>query len=282
MLNLIRYDQIDTLSISKEDRPAWEMVDPFGDGRETAYGYLDYLTWQSRRIYLEPPASDGDGLIRQMTIGPGLRLNSEIRDPMKHYRVDKKRGYLSLRFSESRALWRDSAALFRLRNEEAVSGKHRPPLVLDWIAELISEGILEESEKGHLLAMGLANDQAKSEFYRSDRISLHVDYLQNRQLVDDLEGVLQLAEDVAKQLWGAGRTLAKFIAVPEYDLQKGEDAKEPRREDLDQIMGPWGIERAYWARLEVPFRETLATLPQAREEAAWGWVEAGVGGDYYN
>lgn len=273
MLNMIYYRQDEPLPRDIKERPAWEMDDAFADGRESPYGYLDHLTWQCRRVYLEPPEIEGDGLVHEMTIGPGLRMSPGTLDPMKHYRIDAKRGHISLRFSESRALWRDSAALFRLRNEEEDTKKYRPPLILDWLAELVSEGSLEKTEVGHLLVMGLANDQAKSEFYRSERLSLHPDYLQEKQLVDDLESILQLAEGVAKQLWGAARTLAKFIASPEHDSQTSENAREPRREDLDQIMGPWGIERAYWSRLEVPFRQTLDVLPQDRVQAAKAWKQ---------
>ena len=38
-------------------------------------------------------------------------------------------------------------------------------------------------------------------------------------------------------------------------------------------MAPWGVERRYWSRLEVPFRLALEGLPQDREETLTAWQQ---------
>ena len=126
-LNLLRYPDEGVMPSNQDDRPAWEMDDPFTPDRSVPLGYLDYLTWQGRRILLLPEDTRDGVAVRQMTLAPALRLSSEVQDPMKHYRKDEKRGFLVLRFSEHRALWRDSAALYRLNATDA-----RPPRPFHW------------------------------------------------------------------------------------------------------------------------------------------------------
>lgn len=264
-LNLLRYPDDQVMPHSREDCPAWEQDDPFVPDRSVPRGYLDYLTWQGRRILLLPEEQNGRVVVRHMTVAPALRLDSAILDPMKHYRRDEKRGLLVLRFSEERALWRDSAALFRLGDPA-----YRPPLVFDWLAGLADEGHLAGWHMRRTLALGMANDQAKVEFCRSERMPLPLDYLKDKALVDLLSTAVQRAEDVGRQLWGATRNLAAFVLCPEADAQ---GARQPAPEDLDALMGQWGVERRYWSRLEVPFRATMESLPTGTEETLAVWSD---------
>lgn len=264
-LNLLRYDGENPLPRWPDDRPAWEMEDPYQDNRATPRGYLDYLTWQNRRILLLPEESEEGVVIREMTMAPGLRLAEGIPDPMKPYRRDEKRGLLPLRFNEDRALWRDSATLFQLDTATAYA-----PRVFAWLAELIDEGYLPRGTR-RTLALGMANDQAKVEFYRTEHLPLPLAYLSNQQLVNVLrDDVLGLAENVARQLWGAARTMATYVLAPQAD---SESAHQPEREDLDRVMAPWGVERRYWGRLDTPFRFALEELPEKSEQTLSAWQQ---------
>jgi hypothetical protein len=204
-------------------------------------------------------------VIRQMTMAPGLRLAEGIPDPMKPYRRDEKRGLLPLRFSEDRALWRDSATLLQLDTAQAYA-----PRAFAWLAELVSDGYLPAGTR-RTLALGMANDQAKVEFYRVEHLPLPLAYLRNQQLVNVLrDDVLGLAESVARQLWGSARTMATYVLAPDAD---NEAAHQPMRDDLDRVMAPWGVERRYWGRLEAPFRLALEDLPGNREETLTTWQQ---------
>jgi CRISPR system Cascade subunit CasA len=262
-LNLVRYPDDGFFVRRSGDRPAWEMDDPYTPERSVPLGYLDYLTWQNRRILLLPEAHSGGIRVRQMTVAPGLRLDGTVLDTMKHYRQDERRGPLPRRFNEDRALWRDSAALFKLH-----SGGWRPPVTFDWLAELVHMGVLSKTLTERTLALGMANNQAKVEFYRSERLPLPLAYLQDRSFVESLDTALGMAEDVGRRLWGAGRRLATYLLSPVADAP---DARQPKREDLDQVMGPWGIERIYWSRLEVEFRTTIERIPRDTEGALDAW-----------
>ena len=263
LLNLIRYKGDSPIPRLGEDRPAWEMDDPFLHDRIYPLGYLDYLTWQNRKIKLIAEA-DGDGTsVRQMTMSPALRLASDLRDPMKPYRRDEKRGLLPIRFNEDRALWRDSATLFQLDTPGSYA-----PMAFNWLAQLVDEGYLDNGTR-RTVALGMANDQAKVEFYRTEQLSLPLAYLNDQQLVNTLrDDVLGTAENASRQLWGAARTMATFVLVPQAD---DEQAHLPAPDDLSRVVAPWGIERRYWSSLEVPFRYTLETLPADRETALTNW-----------
>jgi CRISPR system Cascade subunit CasA len=263
LLNLLRYDDERLLPRRAQDRPAWEMDDPFKPDRQIPLGYLDYLTWQNRCVLYLPKETPDGPLVREMTLGPGLRLDAGVEDPMKHYRRDKDRGLLPLRFNEDRALWRDNAALFSLSRPE-----YRPPLVFNWLAGLVEKEILKKEQTRRMLALGMANDQAKVEFFRAERWPLPLAYLQDEPLVESLRTALEMAEAVSNQLWGAARTLAALFVCPEADQ---EGAHQPAREDLDKVMGQWDVKRRYWAQLEPPFRLMLETLPADRDTALAEW-----------
>ena len=262
-LNLLPYPNDATMTHHDDDRPAWEMDDPFTPDRSHPRGYLDYLTWQNRRVLFLPEATSDGPVVRRMTMAPALRLDYSVLNPMTHYRRDERRGLLPLAFTEGRALWRDSAALFRLHGEG-----YRPPLAFGWLAELVDEGTLGRSQTRRYLALGMSKKQAKVNFYRSERLPLPLDYLKERELVEALEQALQMAEGTARQLWGATRTLATFALSPEADAKSG---RQPVRGDLDQLTQQWAVERRYWSRLELPFRETMEALLRARDEALETW-----------
>jgi len=267
LLNLLRYPTEDDVLVHRAgDQPVWEMDDPFTPARTRPLGYLDYLTWQNRRILLFPEQT-ADGLrVREMTMGPGLRLDDDILDPMKHYREGGRSGWLVQRFWEERALWRDSAALFKLHDEN-----YHPPQTFRWLSELVEEDFIDKAQTRRYMALGMANNRAKVDFYRAEKMPLPLDYLTDEVLVGRLEEALSLAEDVRGQLWGAARTLARFVLAPEAD--QGEEGHEPNRDDMDALMTRWAVERDYWVRLELPFRQLLETLPQDVDAAMTAWRE---------
>jgi CRISPR system Cascade subunit CasA len=266
MLNMLRYPtEEDIMPHHPEDRSVWEMDDPFAPGRSLPLGYLDYLTWQNRRILLIPRQGPTGIVVREMTMAPGLRLDSAVlsRDPMKHYRVDKKRGLLVQRFREDRALWRDSAALFSMKSDD-----YRPPRTFQWLAELVEVGCLDVAQTRGYMALGMANNQARVDFYRSEHLPLPLRYLKDDGLVGRLQDALKMAEDTRNQLWGAARKLATFLLNPQADAEGG---RNPAPDDLDRLTDQWAIERDYWSRLEIPFRRLLEALPDDVEGTLTRW-----------
>jgi CRISPR system Cascade subunit CasA len=267
LLNMIQYPGDEPLRSPGDDLPAWEMDDPFTPEREMPLGYLDYLTWQNRRIWLQPEWTDGGLRVREMTMAPGLRVDAGVLDPMKHYRKDVKKGFLVRRFYESRALWRDSVALLALPSSE----EDHAPLTIRWLRELVhDEQLLDARRLYRYLALGMANDQARVFFYRSERMPFPLAYLDEPQLVSHLRDATGAAEQARKQLWGATRTLARLVLSPQAGSAGGHD---PAPEDLDSLVAYWDPERHFWATLEQPFQTLVVDLPRAPDTALAEWYE---------
>ena len=254
-----------------KDCPAWEQDDPFKPDRAQPYGYLDYLTWQNRRVLLFPEETPSGVVVREMTAAPALRLDAEVLDPQKHYRKDDKRGLVLLRFDEERALWRDSAALFSVQASE-----YHPPLVLKWLGELRKYTSLRKTDQQRILALGMATNSkqvAKVEFYRSEQWPLPLAYLDEQSgqvLVEALKHITQTAEDVSSQLWFAMRTLALLLLKPDVDPQD-KNVKIPP--EVGDVMEQWDVKRRYWSQLEIPFRRMLEFVPRDKDAALTDWQQ---------
>lgn len=258
-LNVLRYDErhpLQELCGSEEDKPAWEMDDPFSPEREVPLGYLDYLTWQNRRLHLLPEETENGPVVKRFTATPGLKLSLELRDPMKHYRrpKDKKKsGWRARPLDPRRALWRDSVALLNLRDTDA-----RPPCVLEWLAGLVEKCELDETLRYRLLGIGMLNDQGKGEMFRAERMPLPLAYLRDEELLSQLATAVDQAEQARGALSAALWLLARFCLARDADLAGG---REPDGKDVRALVEHWGAEGAYWAELELPFLRLVDDLP---------------------
>ncbi len=278
MLNLIAYPEQRFFPVDdgKEDRPFWERDDPFKERKPE--GYLDYLTWPSRRVRLYPERTErGEIVVPRFAISPGLRVQAvtqenplRYHDPMQHYRQRKTKGWVPLVFREDRALWRDSATILELRRQNEL----KPPQALTWLSDLSEYDDFPVHYMLRLAAMGASTKpgQKLTYFYRYERLPLPLDYLRDQSLVEILREALSEAEDVGKQLWGATRTLAACYLAPEScGTTGGEGQRQPKKEDIDPLLAQWAVERDYWGNLALPFYEVIERLPQKREAILTWW-----------
>jgi CRISPR system Cascade subunit CasA len=268
MLNLSRYPDDELTVDPSGDCPSWEMDDPLQPPRSIPQGHLDYLTWYARRVLLIPESMHKGVIVRRMKFTQGLALHGDVLDSMKQYIASKdKQRFGPLPFREERALWRDSAALFKLSQEG-----YRPPTAFYWLSELIDEDYLDISQTRCYLALGMATKpgQAKVDFYRSESCPLPLRYLTDESLVERLDQALKMAEDVRSQLWGAARTLAALTLSPQSDTEAG---RKPAPEDVSRLTDQWAVERGYWSGLEIPFRRMMEDLPEDVEGVLTNWQE---------
>jgi len=269
MLNLFKYPDSQVMANTQEDNPAWEMEDPFVPQREQPLGYLDFLTWQNRRVSLIPEGSPAHPTVKAMKISQGLKLRADVLDPMKHYRIDEKKGYLFHRYSEERSLWRESATLFKVRN----AAEARPPHAFGWLAELAEDEAIQKHQTYRFMALGMSNDQAKIDFYRHETFPLPLRYLQNDLLIGKLASALVVAEDTARALWSAGNQLAVLIVSPNSDGKAWKDINKLTKEDGKKLFRHWGVERVFWSRMEIPFYEFLQDMPDNPDAALNRWYK---------
>lgn len=267
MLNLVTYKKDVPLpwQAKAPDLPAWEMDNPLLPERTTPLGYLDFLTWQNRRIQLFPEHRNNQLVVTSVTNAPGLVLQSEFENPHHHYRLNEKEGKKPLRFTESRALWRDSSALLDLHHRQQI----KPPIVLNHAAQLIFECILPP-QRLTLAAYGVCTDPGKKKvyFYQAEQFQFSDRLLQDENLLSQLQTALNSAEEVRKQIWGALNTAAGIFLAPQSDQAEGRTA-DPK--DKAKLTEHWNAEALYWASLEVPFYHLLEALPQNDEQAMQEW-----------
>jgi CRISPR system Cascade subunit CasA len=280
LLSLVRYYNDEPIPvINDDDVPAWEMEDPFAPLRNHPKGYLDYLTWQNRKIQLFPEETSEGIIVREMCWAPGLRLDAEDIDPMKQY-IAGKDGYNILCFQPDRRLWRDSTLILQLANE------HKSPTVVKWLADLaqLPPKPLDKSRQYRLLALGMAKSRASLDFFRSESLPLSIEYLTNREHFDALRTGLELAEKVGELVYRSSFLLAWLILSPSlsersFDEDGKIDAKIPKSDKVNdqaalrikQLCESFGIQHQYWSRLEVHFYHFLQDLPQNCETAQTAW-----------
>jgi CRISPR system Cascade subunit CasA len=269
-LNLLSYpdESRNNMASSRYDKPAWEREDPHLPIRQIPEGYLDYLTWQNRRVLFIPEGDEKAPEVRSMTMAPGLRLDGSILDPMKLYRTGNEEGYFSTRFTEDRSIWRDSASLFGLKSTRG----NFPPKSFYWLADLAGEDAIPLQQKYRFMALGMANDQAKVEFFQQEHMPLPLEYLEQEELVESLASALELAEKTRFALKIASQWLALLVVSPKSDGKKWREVDRISKDQSEKLMTHWNVERFYWQQLGIPFQRFLEDLPE-HPEALATWKE---------
>ncbi len=291
LLNLVRYDSERPIGwLTSDDAPWWEqsnMRTPAQNGTPPD-GYLDYLTWQSRRIHLI--ADEASGLIRECQIRQQYKLSMDARDPFKAYVDSKDKGVFSRRLSEQRAIWRDSHALL----DAAQSSSFRPA-IFDWLAEALASGIgrqRSQTAQCDFDVLGFLNDGAQATviLWRHDHLPLPLNYLTTLELRNRLYEGLRHAEEVAllfTPTFAKGKALnsqnpngskgVKSYPRPLYrlaeELLRGiglssiTTERDVKPELVREMVKRFDAERIYWAALEPRFRHFMVTLAERMEVA---------------
>lgn len=304
MLNLIAYPYQRPIPTTPGDMPVWRMADPFKLKRSKPLGYLDYLTWQNRQIWLRPEIENEAVVVKRMMVLPGYKLEMEITtpDPFKLYFLDRKDGsYNAHRFTKDRSLWRDSVSLFSVHKipKADESPNMIPPYTFRWVygfrEELARMGQIYQYD-----ALGMATDrppQNKVFFYRHEHMPLPLDYLEDEKLVHILQECMATAERAASELRWSTRKLAVLIHYPEMEeklwkfvtqkviesgiravlwekLIKPQATKEKAKSVAKVVTDKWGIGRNYWAELENPFIRLTLDLPGNSDIAIQKWEKS--------
>jgi CRISPR system Cascade subunit CasA len=269
MLNLLRYapgHPRPNLCQTENDAPAWEKDNPFVPERTFPQGYLDYLTWQNRRVLLLPVEEEGKLWVKEVVEAPGLKLEGDIRDPMKVLVLkNEKDGYKMLYLNEAKALWRECPAICDVKHPERVY----VPAALDWVAQIIYKNDLSTSLTFRLMSVGLVvENNSKIVLHRMERIPLPLRYLEDPDLFEKLRAEVQKAEETRNKVYSAINTLAKFILSFQADFPNGRD---PQLADIHLLMSHWNWEAVFWPSLEVPFYSLIQDLALDNPDAVQTW-----------
>lgn len=279
LLNLVRYDGAHgyPFYFGAADRPAWERDERIVVGPRQPDGYLDLLTWQSRRLLLLPEEIGSETLVRRVVIMNGSQIphdwHSWESETMVAYRSNPRAKpqelpWIPIRFSPDRALWRDSTALF-----QSVADQHRRPKTIDWARDVLFE---VPGARGGALSVdlyGLSTDQASILLWRHERFPLPPALLDDRDRYNWLRRGVELAEEVGALFrtgFDAARDSKRKVPRPMQVLAEAlaaqAEGQEPRREAVSEIAAALDPSAAWWARLEIPFRTFIRELGDETEE----------------
>lgn len=283
LLNLILYGDDPVIPAPNDDDcPSWEMFDPFAPVRSRPRGYLDYLTWHNRRVWLFPEQLGDRVVVRRMVWAPGLTLDDEIFDPMKHFAVDREGAVQPLCFSQERALWRDSSVLYGMASDV------KPPVIVHWLARLAQppHSVIETTRQYRLMALGLSKSKASLEFLRSESLPLSPGLLIESDRVGDLSHALEAAENAARAIRQSVFLVAWILLYPktednvfdtnekvENKIAKGRYSKSDDKDAQHayRLSESWGVERIFWSNLEHHVHRLIQDLPDKPETAVQEW-----------
>jgi len=262
LLNLVRYDPASELPFAgsgeaEADVPVWERIPPPGEpGKRVPAGYVDWLTWPSRRVRLFV----SDGAVDQVAITPGDRLPDGVERSTFETMVPRRasgrgRVLVDLRFSPDRAVWRESSAIL-LRESVAEEALWRRARVVDHVDELIARSVLPPDTYVGVTVAGIAVDRSKYLDWGEDQIGVS-----GKLLTDESKGrvileAVKAAEDVARE---TGRAAQSSYA--EADGRGGGGASSAQ----DRCRGH------LWAALGLHFHGLLTALAADDEEAPDRW-----------
>lgn len=250
----------------KDDAPAWEQGQVVVPEDRLPWGYLDLLTWQSRRVLLEAGAQG----VSRIVLMKGYQLPSSAdihtRETMIAFLRREKAAsgqdpWPPLGFRAERALWRDSLALLK-----KVPDQRLPPRTFEELANRD----LDLGQPVGIAALGMSSDRAKVFLWRHERLPLPLQYLSDPALVGELGRAISASEEAGNELRKATWLLAQEILFPE-----GQPDKVRLRAFIDSLS----TEGPYWSALDSPFRTLMVELAgawpdQDQEKPLRAWATA--------
>jgi CRISPR system Cascade subunit CasA len=274
-----------------DDLPAWERDTPTVPEERIPAGYVDLLTWQSRRILLVPEERAGEGktVVRRCVMMKGFFLPLSFASwqaetmvafqKIANAKAGEQPPWVMVGIQPHRLVWRDSDALYR-----SVPSQQERPRMLDWLSELVDAGALDAHSIFPLDVHGLTSDQAKIEDWRRSTLPLPLEAVKRPEIVDALRKALDLAEQVgalfgARSLGPGGRggtNGAQRLSGPSpmqvlcEALLAGGSGRSPDRDAVRELARHLNTAQEYWARLDTPFRALVTRVADDFTVDEWG------------
>ena len=230
------------MASGKKDIPVWEYDTLPGREPRAETGYLDYLTWPSRHVRLLVDDEGETPFVSEVHIAQGKKWVSETHDPLWARRTKKNGDRYPFKLRKEEALWRSAPSWLGVKLE---SKKELPPVTFQWLAFASSpgEGLAENGRKEWPVdVFGLANDKAKMELIRHERLTVRPAILGSTILQSCIETAVHQSSTQAKILRGALYTCAEHLATD------GDAA-----DIADALQGG----RRYWAFLDTGFEQDV-------------------------
>ncbi len=233
-----------------KDLSAWERDEETKAIERLPDGYVDLLTWQARRIFLQPERNEnGETFVKNTVIMRGYAMPKTVarhaKETMTAFRASKTEGFFPVGFSETRALWRNSLSLF-----QTVKGERTRPKMFDWLDDLMNDGFLNRNDSLPIDFYGLAADKGKLLFWQKESFYLPLAYLSDNDLLNLLKTAIEFAEEISFVLKSSIKKLGDLLETNAANFQ---------------------AMPIYWSTLELDFQHLLSNLPTQKEAAMREW-----------
>ncbi len=266
LLNLNKYEL--DLDSFEPDLPNWEVKDAFElSSKRTSNGLLDQLTYPVRKInlFVDP----GKTVVNNYQMGIGLGFDADS-DPMKWYRIDKKRGAIPCVFDQQKSMFHHIHSLLTIDKVDNL-----PPAIFAWLATLVRQEVLSSTDTLHCAALGVSKNKGRNDFVREEKFSfsskLLTSEVHHRILVDATE-YMEKAEFVLKKtcvmfalhthIANAGQYSWKIFSI------KGNSNEQVSKANSDTCL-EWvqasGFKRLFWSTHDVPFLRFIDSLGNTDE-----------------
>lgn len=243
------------------DCPHWEQDPPpakfesDSEPKRVPRGWLDSLTWLSRRIELVVEAGRVVGWKRAAWQGVA---SEAAPDPMVAWVSNEKTGRRAVRIDSSRSFWRNSHALFE--GLEVAGESRQRPAALAQIARREARAAFPADRRFTLDVLGIATDKAVIEMERWDRLEASAALLADPDAADAVRGGIDVAESVYDALRKGLWAFARHAVAP--------GDRDPDAEDLRRLIEGLAIAPEYWNACESAFSHFLALLSSGGRDAA--------------
>lgn len=268
LLNLVVYrpGSDEPLPTGLEDLPVWEGSLPAPSVARLPRGWLDVLSWLSRRVRLVPEGPPEEPFVRVAYFAGAAEPCEQMpREPGFSYRVDKKEGLRPVGPRESRAAWRDTEALLEWRADKGQRAR-----CLEQLARRKLIGTLEPDLPVGVLLYGAVTDKSKVISWAQARLPLCNRLLADDAALEELEHALDLSEDVARAFRSALRSGAAILLT--HRANSG--GRKPATEDVTAVYEAISPEHTYWSRLEGAFSNLVGHLDSDSDSALQQWADA--------
>ena len=123
--------------------------------------------------------------------------------------------------------------------------------------------------------MGISKKQAKVFFFRLEQLPIALDYLTNDDLVARLEICLSTAGTIAFDLVQSARLMGMVQQIPKVDENGWQKQWGGLNANASGAITAWiahtGMERNYWASLDLPFQSMIIELAEDSDKAQVNW-----------
>jgi CRISPR system Cascade subunit CasA len=240
-----------------EDLPVWERQPPSGEARRRPpSGYVDWLTWPSRRVRL---FADSDR-VRHVAITPGDALPSELEASSYEQMVPRRRAkqrdpFRPLRYDSDRALLREATALL-LRNPSTSEQLWQRAPVVTHLDNLVGFGLIPRERPLLLIVAGLGVNQSKYVDWGEDALGVSAGLVAD----DRLAWLVYRATEAAEAAVDAAGYAARRSYV------------DDRRNTATGVSTQ--CKSRAWGFLDIAFDEFLARLPHDTTPAVSSWADS--------